>query len=500
MQKILLSLAAAVISLTAVAAPAEVAVIEFKKVNSVGSVSNYYQNVENTYKMPESPSKEWKTVNFGNNNKGWDYIGCGHGTYAAVATVTTQFPIPESVTSITINYNTFTGAAMNDLQVQVADAADATEWTTVATVTNGNVGDYSVDITNGPADKYWRLRYDMVKNKNAAIKINKITVYGESGAVTPKLPADLSFGGVEAVETGSRGVLENAPVLSNPNNLPVVWSSSAPIVASVDADGVVTINDWGTATITAYTAGNDQYAAGRATYTVSSAPVAKSWVGLTTYGEESSLLEMTVGFPATVTAVGGNTSYVYIVDPAGNHGLIYINNKAHSYNAGDVLAAGWKATYSPYKGLPQIKPVGTLPAVEGTAEVVYEQVNNLAATDLNRPVVLQKVTFTAATPADRVVFNGTAADGTELSFYNAHDLQSVEPGVYNVLAVGSVSNDNFEIMPLAYTPVENENTSVGSIAAEGAAEYFNLQGQKVANAEKGIFIRVSGGKAVKVVK
>ncbi|MCM1153289.1 MAG: hypothetical protein NC328_06520 [Muribaculum sp.] len=45
------------------------------------------------------------------------------------------------------------------------------------------------------------------------------------------------------------------------------------------------------------------------------------------------------------------------------------------------------------------------------------------------------------------------------------------------------------------------NTAVGSIDVDTAkAEYYNLQGVKVANPENGIFVKVVGGKAVKVVR
>lgn len=44
-------------------------------------------------------------------------------------------------------------------------------------------------------------------------------------------------------------------------------------------------------------------------------------------------------------------------------------------------------------------------------------------------------------------------------------------------------------------------SGVSSIEAEeGVAVYYNLQGQKVANPDRGIFVKVAGGKAVKVVK
>ena len=60
------------------------------------------------------------------------------------------------------------------------------------------------------------------------------------------------------------------PTLNNPNELPVTWSSDNESVATVDAEGNVTIVGPGTAHITAtYTAGEDSnYATGSATYTI----------------------------------------------------------------------------------------------------------------------------------------------------------------------------------------------------------------------------------------
>ena len=52
----------------------------------------------------------------------------------------------------------------------------------------------------------------------------------------------------------------------------------------------------------------------------------------------------------------------------------------------------------------------------------------------------------------------------------------------------------------SYT-VTNDPTGVNGIESDAAeAVYFNLQGQKVANPEKGIYVKVLNGKAVKVVK
>ncbi len=57
--------------------------------------------------------------------------------------------------------------------------------------------------------------------------------------------------------------------LVNPNNLPITYTSSNPYVASVDGNGNVTLNSWGTTTITATFAGNDKYTQGTVSYELS---------------------------------------------------------------------------------------------------------------------------------------------------------------------------------------------------------------------------------------
>lgn len=54
--------------------------------------------------------------------------------------------------------------------------------------------------------------------------------------------------------------------LVNPNNLPVTYTSSNSYVAGVDENGNVTLNSWGTTTITATFAGNDKYTQGAVSY------------------------------------------------------------------------------------------------------------------------------------------------------------------------------------------------------------------------------------------
>ena len=68
--------------------------------------------------------------------------------------------------------------------------------------------------------------------------------------------------------TANLGEEFTTPVLTNPNTLAVVYNSSEPTVATVDADGSVTILTVGSTTITATFAGDENYKPGTASYTL----------------------------------------------------------------------------------------------------------------------------------------------------------------------------------------------------------------------------------------
>lgn len=67
---------------------------------------------------------------------------------------------------------------------------------------------------------------------------------------------------------------------------------------------------------------------------------------------------------------------------------------------------------------------------------------------------------------------------------------TLDPGNYDV---------TFNLDTLVLTFAKSGNDAVEGIEAEtGEAVYYNLQGVKVANPENGVFVKVAGGKAVKV--
>ncbi len=96
------------------------------------------------------------------------------------------------------------------------------------------------------------------------LRIKSLTITSEGESADTREPHGLSYGvnSFEA-EIGSNIAL---PVLSNPNNLAVAYTSSATEVATVDADGVVTLVAKGETTITATTEGNETYKSGSVSY------------------------------------------------------------------------------------------------------------------------------------------------------------------------------------------------------------------------------------------
>jgi len=93
-----------------------------------------------------------------------------------------------------------------------------------------------------------------------------LRIYRNTNAVAPKAPAELAFS--ETTCTATIGQENSFPTLANPHALAVSYSSSDERVATVDANGHVTLVAEGTTTITATSAETDAYKAGSASYTL----------------------------------------------------------------------------------------------------------------------------------------------------------------------------------------------------------------------------------------
>ena len=127
--------------------------------------------------------------------------------------------------------------------------------------------DYTIPVTVAEGTASVTLKFDNTSSKNIRFDNAELFI-GES-----KKAPGLSWGTASCeVTIGSED--NTFPTLSNENNLAVKYSSDNTDVATIDADGVITLVAAGTANITAEFAGNDKFEAGSVSYklTVKAAP------------------------------------------------------------------------------------------------------------------------------------------------------------------------------------------------------------------------------------
>lgn len=110
-------------------------------------------------------------------------------------------------------------------------------------------GETTITVSYAGTDKYTQAELSYT------LTINKL----ENGIAIDKNSATDDFNGNP---TEAKQYVQ----LVNPNNLPITYTSSNPYVASVDGNGNVTLNSWGTTTITATFKGNNKYTQGAVSY------------------------------------------------------------------------------------------------------------------------------------------------------------------------------------------------------------------------------------------
>lgn len=311
-------------------------------------------------------------------------------------------------------------------------------------------------------------------------------------------------------EKRAEGVLgENfvAPVLTNPNNLPINWSSSDENVASINEDGVLTIVNVGTTVITASTEGNDEYAAGNAKYQLTVIPSAQNLAQMKEMAPDI-YDRVKANFPVTVTFANG--SYAYVIDSEGNAGYIHdLRNQGSTstsattiYKIGNVIPAGWIATNATiYESLIWDGRPG---AVTENVEVVYPEVTSVTREDADRVVILKNVIIEKCASGNTKAY-GETPDGQVYEFQDTYDTPTVSPGTYDVTVVVKYSKvkttEYFYLVPLAYKKAEGNGIKAVDAADvnDGGTYYYDLSGKKISNLKAGVYVKVINDKAIKVI-
>lgn len=344
---------------------------------------------------------------------------------------------------------------------------------TAATITIDN------NVTKVSFGDYW-IQYNASSPRFCCYNSNQTAIQLYILPGNGKAAAGLAF--AETAVTTYTGEEFTAPVLSNPNNLTVAWTSSNTEVATVDAEGKVTVKGLGTTTITAASEETEEFRAGSASYTLTVVAAAHSIAEMKALAPEKDN-QVLVKFPLTVVYVNGANTYV--VDEAGDATLVYGYDMG--YNKGDEIPADWTATYSPFNGLPEWKMDKSPAAVVTGKEITYADVESFGMDDINRVVVLKNVTFETATPAAKSAFTGKYADGTVVNFYNQFATASAEAGIYDVTVAVSYNQKEGQEGVLQAYPISYENLPLTVSATSGDIEYAENDDHNVAYGTKVVF-------------
>ena len=437
------------------------------------------------------------TFDFTAKGYGWGTAGSSNDDY-----VTTPATATEGSVTLTLDktsgsgfrlwsdglriYKTGEGEATIAVSVPNANVT-AIDMTVVKAYASVKVGDTDATWTSSSKTYSWPGTADApvitIKTTNNSSIATLAITYSPKGSSSLE-SAGLSF--PESLYTVLMGEEFTAPALTKATDAAATYTSSNEEVATVDAaNGAVTILAAGTTVIKAATPATSTYNAGEASYTLKVVAAYNSIAEV--YAAEG--VSGIINFPLTVAYQKGQNTYAY--DAAGNYTLIY-GNYVGTRERGDVIPAGWEGKYTLHKGLPEIVPVNAPAASTDHVDYTPTEVESVNADMMNHVVVLKKVTFAADASTE-----GNTEDGTTYTFFNKFGIDPVVAGTYNVELAVSTYNNNMQLYPIKYTEWESGVDEI--TVAEGEAQYYNMQGVRVANPENGMFIRIQNGKAQKVV-
>lgn len=302
---------------------------------------------------------------------------------------------------------------------------------------------------------------------------------------------DEQFAWSASSATALKGATENAfPTLTNSITVPVTYSSSNTSVATIEADGKITLLAPGITTISAKFAGGEvsgtTYAAKTVDYTLTVKQLV-SCADIYNLADDATFVLKDF----VVTYVNGK--YTYIKDDTG-YGLIYIDS--YGLNAGDQVASGkFEGKKTTYRTLVEIIPItayDNLNATSGEAPVPEIMATNPTDGNINKYVKFEKVSFDADKFNSSKSINGTIeGQSTAIKFYNQFAIEKTFDisKKYSVVGIVSIFDNNLQVYFISAEEVaeptlnvEITNADFGKIAINGKAERtLTLNGSLLTN-------------------
>ena len=193
--------------------------------------------------------------------------------------------------------------------------------------------------------------------------------------------------------------------------------------------------------------------------------------------------------------------YLYLYD--GQNYMLFYNSPAPA----ETVAPGTtfnkvEGLFKVYNGLPEMTKY-TLGEPTGTAGVVPAptmlELDAIGANMVNHYIKVEDVKVALELDEKgKTTITATDKTGNSVALYDRFGLDIKDMESADITGFVSVFGDTVQIYPTLIA--ENENTGVSDIAVDNsAAEYYTLQGVRVANPENGIYIVRQGGKVFKTV-
>lgn len=345
--------------------------------------------------------------------------------------------------------------------------------------TGSKINDFAVDGTK-LVNMTWEgssSSIAFVNKGTGTIQIKTMTVTYTGGAVDNRKEADLKFSAEEAY--GILGIDFTAPTLTKATTAPVAYSSSKESVATVDAvTGEVTLVGEGTAVIWAKAEANDEYKAGSASYSLS---VTKPDPENTFYKSEMGA-DFTLDNPADIAVWSVDNSHGYLKGSAYKGGVKEAT--AYAYVAADLTGKKdvnliFDNAFNQYK----LDNVMIEPAdFRGYAFIVAREQGQTEWT------VVKEMEAPAA-----FSWNFYTAGPVSLDAYKGKKIEIGFKYVSTAQVAGTWEIKNIFLTGVAESGIEDIE------AADAPAEYYNLQGIRVADPASGLYIKRQGNKVTKVI-